>query len=133
MALDDRPADREANPHAVRLGGVEGLEQPLGGARIETRSGVSHVQPDAATGVESRFDDDGSGPIRHFVHRLGRVQQQVEDHLLQLNAVDADSRQVFSELRLQERSAPAQFGGREGEHLACHVVEIGRLQGGRRR
>ena len=29
MCLDDRPADRQPQPHAVRLGRVKGLEQPI--------------------------------------------------------------------------------------------------------
>src|SRR5688572_19512103 len=42
VPLDNRAADREADPHPVRLGGIEGLEQTLAVFRREAHPGVLH-------------------------------------------------------------------------------------------
>src|SRR5262245_50681079 len=42
MALDDRAAHRETDPHPVGLGGIERLEQPLGLSRSESHADIPH-------------------------------------------------------------------------------------------
>jgi hypothetical protein len=105
VALDNRPADRQTDAHAVRLGRVERFEQFLDGRRIDACSGVAYLQPDGAIALEFRPHQEGSGPVFDAVHRVSRVEEQVQDDLLQLNAVGAHRWQAICEFCLQSRVA----------------------------
>src|SRR5215212_10122062 len=45
MALDDGSTDRQADPHAVGLGRVERLEEPIHLNCVEPHSDILHAQP----------------------------------------------------------------------------------------
>src|SRR4051812_18375642 len=101
MALDDPPAEREANAAALeRIARVEALE------RTEDPLRVFLVEADAVV-----LDDDSPGgraskrsgwlPRRRDAHdrrcrtaELDRVRDEVLKHLLHLRRVTADDRQV---------------------------------------
>ena len=54
VRFDDRPADRQPQPQTVRLGRVEGLEQPLESRRRQARTQIPHRDtrfPDPAVPV----------------------------------------------------------------------------------
>src|ERR1044072_5871634 len=89
MAGDDRMADGKANAHSVRLGAEEGLEQPIGHLRRQARAAVLdgdlHLLPVELPGADPETADRSAG------HRLDRVANEVEDHLLDLDAVDDDA------------------------------------------
>jgi hypothetical protein len=50
--------------------------------------------------------------------------QQVQDDLLQLDAIGADDRQVNREFCLQERATPLQFARRQGDYFSCRIVQV---------
>ena len=86
MGLYDREADRQAHPHAVGLCGVKCIEHALEMRRIEARSGIAHCHKDASV-VLLGADQQLSPFCPNRAHCFDRVQEQVQDHLLQLNAI----------------------------------------------
>src|ERR1700751_1357516 len=85
MRLDDRPADREAEAHAVVFGGLEGMEQPTGDLRGKSRPVVRHDDANMAA-VAARGDvDEPSTPRGECLHRIA---YQIDQHLLDLHPVD---------------------------------------------
>src|SRR3954452_19310355 len=73
MALDDGPTDRQADPHAVRLGRVERLEEPIHLNGVEPQSDILRAQPHVIMFASGGHDHDASWSIIYAVHRLGRV------------------------------------------------------------
>ena len=96
VGIDDGAADRQANPHATRLGGEEGFENPFAILRGDTRSRIAdgHDQ----TLPRARFCADQQFPrfIIGADHGLDRVEDQIQQDLLQLNSISANWRQPFS-------------------------------------
>lgn len=56
MGFNNGPADREPNPHAVVLGGIEGLEEAIRSVRGESNTGILHGELDVLAIVVFRFD-----------------------------------------------------------------------------
>src|ERR1700747_565886 len=81
MSLDDRPADRQAHTHPLRLGRVEGFKKAWEALRRQPRPGIPH--PDAhAFHLGFRTDLQCASAVTTAAHRLDGVDDQVEHHLL---------------------------------------------------
>ena len=70
MALDDGSTDRQADPHAVGLGRVKRLEEPIHLKRLEPHSGILHAQPHVIMFASGGPDHHASWAIIDAVHRL---------------------------------------------------------------
>jgi hypothetical protein len=95
MAIDDRPADRQAHSNAIGFRGVKGLENALAIFRINAGSRVAHCHPDAFVVLLSA-DPQFSWPHLNRAHRFNRIQDQVHDDLLQLNTICINTGQPVS-------------------------------------
>ena len=96
MARDDRPADGQAHAQAVRLGAPERLEQAVELFRTDPC-------PWSLTLIRTSNRCAGCGSRRSarpgaFAHGVEGVQEEVEQHLLELDPVAPDSRQLGVEL-----------------------------------
>src|SRR5690349_17124324 len=87
MALDDRPADRQADAHAVALRRVKRVEQLVHVLPLEPDASVPHAQADLIAFAARAADDDLPRPVVDGTHRLRRVAEEIQDHLLELNAI----------------------------------------------
>src|SRR6202007_2208465 len=67
-------------------------------------------------------DQQISRPRFDTVHRLDRVDDQVEDHLLQLDPIAVDERQALGEVHLHRGAGPYRFAAGELNHLADRLV-----------
>ena len=56
MVLDNRATDRQSHAHSARLGGEEGSEQPVGGLRIDTDTGVLNGDDNWLSVMLARLD-----------------------------------------------------------------------------
>ena len=65
--------------------------------------------------------------VRIAVHCLDGIDDQVEDHLLDLNAVGADERQILSEIDLHEDAISPCLGFYQGNRLGNNPVDVDRL------
>ena len=124
VGLDDRAAHREADAHALGLGGHEGCEDL--GAGEDARPVVGDRDPDG-TAVAGGGDDERGCQRAGLEHRVDAVADQVHHHLLHLDAVGDDVRQPLGEL--EAGVDPAVGGADDGEPcgFANHLVHHDRL------
>src|ERR1700731_2963094 len=86
MRLYDRTADREAQPQAGRLRRVEGLEHPLEHRCLKSRTRILNRNQHAA-GFFCCADQQLSRTLVGRSHCFKCIDDQVEQHLLQLNTI----------------------------------------------
>jgi len=96
VLLYDRPADRESHAHAVLLGGEEGAEQAFGVAVRKSDAAVAHLDDDVCALLPT-VDTDLPMIHRSMLHRLLGVDDQIDQHLVELVAVALDRRQAAAE------------------------------------
>src|SRR5262245_56078919 len=101
MTFDDRAAHGQADPHALRLGGEERLEELLRIAGIKTHAAVAHGNTHATVVVEARPDGELARSIIDSEHGIRGIREQVEDDLLKLNSVAYDDGEVAGQLQTQ--------------------------------
>ena len=92
VSFYDRTADRQPHTHAVSFCRVEGIEQALEARWRQPRTRIPHRDEHAVRlgrpGADQRF----SRAVTVAAHRLQGVDDQVEDHLLQLNPISLNER-----------------------------------------
>ena len=97
MSLDDGPADRQAHPQALRLRREEGVEQAERLGLGEPDAGILDGD-DRPGAILDRLDggthDEPASRGWDVAHGLGRVDEQVEEDLLELDPIAEDRRQV---------------------------------------
>ena len=93
MGFDNRPADREPHSKAVGFRREEGFEHMLRDRRVQPRAGVLDRDEHAARLGEHRGYRQFPGAVRYPSHRFDAVHNEVQQHLLQLNAI-ADDRPI---------------------------------------
>src|SRR5574343_119808 len=98
MKLDDRTTDGQADTHALRLGGVEGGKNPLGVCAVQTVAVVGDGDFEHAAIDNARLQQQLTAVDRHVAHGFDAVLDQVEQHLLDHNAIHIDARQVFRQV-----------------------------------
>ena len=86
MRLDDGPADRQAEPHALALGRDEGLEKLCRDLRRETAAGVGDAYFHGAVVVRACSDLEFTA-LAGLDHDLDGIADQVDQNLLDLDAV----------------------------------------------
>src|SRR5277367_6443733 len=104
MSFDDRTADRKAHSQAAGLCRVEGLEEALETRWSQSRTRILHRNEHAVRlgfpGAYQQF----TRPLPGAAHCFDGVDDQVKDHLLQLNPVSFNERQALCELRLHRNT-----------------------------
>jgi len=106
MGLDDRPADRQPDAHAVGLRREEGVEDAIGSGRIQP-----HAVSSTATSTPARSwfrDIVAPSAVRDCAHGFNAVHDQIQHDLLQLDPVSKDGRSPEnSRCAAQPRAAAA--------------------------
>src|SRR5262249_2021674 len=90
LALDDGAAHKPTGSHTTGLGGEKGCEQFLRVADGEADPVILHGQAHITTFITFSSDDQLAWTIVDIAHGLRGVQEEVEHHLLQLDAVAND-------------------------------------------
>jgi hypothetical protein len=108
MGFDDRTADRQSHAYPVGLGRVEWVEEALETLRAQSGTRISHNDEHAVRLLHSA-DHQLAGPLAGVAHRFDGVDDQVDDNLLQLDAIASNERQALRELRLQRDAIAQQF------------------------
>ena len=109
MPLDDRAADEQPDPHAAVLRGVERIEQRIRALWRQAYADIADGQTDAIPVVAFASDEQMSRSIVHVHHRVRRVAEQIQDDLLELNAVAGDERHTLSELGMEDHTVSLKF------------------------
>ena len=89
MGIDDRPADRQPQPRSAGLRREERFENALPMRRIDARPAIVHCYEDARVFLLGA-DQQLSCSRLDRAHCFNRVEDQVQDDLLQLNAIPLD-------------------------------------------
>src|SRR5216684_2591450 len=124
MSFDDRTADRQAHPQTVGLRRVEGGEEVLETRRGQAWPRILHRDQHAIRLGLSGGDEQLSRPFRDGAHCLDSVDDEIEDNLLQLDAIALNQRQALRELGLHRRAILHCFATGELHHLADCLVYV---------
>jgi hypothetical protein len=127
VGFDDRAADRKANAHAVWLCGVEGFEQTPQIFRAQPRAGVAHPNAHALRLYAVSADVQLANAVAKVAHRLNCVDDQIQHHLLQLDPVSFNARQMRRKLHAHRYSALDRLAVGKGRDAQYRLVEIERL------
>src|ERR1700730_19098748 len=87
MGIYNGPADRQPHSQSAGFRSVEGLKNAVEMLRINARSRVAHCHEDAIFVRSLRADRQFSWPFLNRSHCFDRIQDQVQDDLLQLNTI----------------------------------------------
>src|SRR5690349_9757490 len=93
VSLDDRAADGQPDSHTPDLGGVEHLKKASHGLPVETDACILHAQAHTAPLIWSGSDQQMSRTTVDGAHRVRRIEQQIQNHLLKLNTIAGDARE----------------------------------------
>ena len=132
MAVDDGPADRQPHAHAAGLRRVEGFENPLEVLRIDARSGIAHGDADPARLELLGADRQLARSLLHGAHGLDGVQDQVHDHLLQLNPIALDRNQAFGRAGTDRDVVLGDCALHHDDHFVDRLVDVDELLSRRR-
>src|SRR5262249_13808986 len=99
--------------------------------RIDARPGIAHGHKDACP-VLLGADQDFSSPFLYRACCLSRIQDEVQQDLLQLNAISLNEKQSVRKLRLDRDAIPKDHALRQYDHFVDCRVEIKTLLSWRR-
>src|SRR5204863_2254807 len=124
VRFHNRTADGQSKAKAIRLCGLERLKQFGELVRVNAGSAVAHLNLNQ-TGFElSRANGDPPLALRNLVHRVERVQHEIQHDLLQLDSVAPHG----TETRIQiERDANLSDHGvamQQANHILNQPVQI---------
>src|SRR5438128_2851024 len=109
MRLDDRTGDSESHAHSLSFCREERVEYLIG--MFESRAGVADFNLDcvpcpAHTHPKNLVTGNG-------VHRLDAVANKIDQHLLDLDAIERDQRKVAFDVDIHANATPYGFLGHE--------------------
>jgi len=104
MSLDDRTTDGQSDAHAAVFCRVEGVEQLVEMLTVEADAGVPNDDSNTLFAVCLGPNDHSPGTIVNARHCLGGVAKQVQDDLLELDAIAHDEWKRIGELQLQSHA-----------------------------
>src|SRR6185295_9191351 len=97
MSLDDRAADRQADSHSIGLRCIESFKKFVRAFRREPDSRIAYAKMDPIALIPSGLDQQLLGATVNAHHRVRCVSYQVQDHLLELDTIADDQREVLRE------------------------------------
>src|SRR5215813_4876267 len=92
--------------------------------RIQPRTRIFHSDCDALRFTFSSADQHLSRPIVRPAHGFHGIDNQIEDHLLQLYSISQDERHITRKLSLQGHVIPFDFTARQGDNLHYDFVDV---------
>ena len=128
MSLDDRAADEQPDAHAAALRRVEGIEQLVHALTVEPDAGIPDDHTHTVAILPFGSDQQLPRPIVDVDHRVRGVAKQIQDDLLELDAIAGDDREIVGELRLKNHAISLKVAQRQRNDLSRGLVQIQRLQ-----
>src|SRR6266699_208018 len=124
VSFDNGLADRQPHPHSAGLCGIERLENTLEVLRIDTRSSIDYRDEGATNLALPGADRQLARPLLDRAHCFDRIQDQVQDDLLQLNTVPLNGRRPPRHSSLYQDSILVDRAARQHNHLIDCLIEI---------
>src|SRR5215831_17117489 len=131
MSMDDGAANRQTHACSTRLRGVESIEDPIEMRRINTGPGIAHGHEDACL-ILLGADHKVPCPRLYRAHCFSSIQNEVQQDLLQLNAISLNGKQSIRKPGLDRNAAPEGHALCQYDHFVDCRVEIKTLLSRRR-
>src|SRR5580698_7161169 len=136
MTLDNRPADRQSDSHAFILRSVEGFEKLARSLRLEADSNITHTEahPIMIIGISIIWlssNQQISRTIFDGAHGIRSIAKQVQNDLLELDAIAGDEREVRGKFRPQGHAIFLKLTQCQRDYLSCSFIQVHCLGGGR--
>ena len=124
MSLDDGAADRQSHANPIRLGRIERLEQSIEVRWTNSWAGILHFDKHEVWIVLARGNRELTRSVSEAAHGLDGIDEQIHDHLLQLDPIRCNQSQVFRKPSLQPDAILLHFGLGQGNDLADCLIDI---------
>src|SRR3984957_12145363 len=124
MGINNRTADRQPHPHALWLGGEEGLEEPVRPRRVDPEPQIRSRNKHVAGFVISGSDLYPPLPMRGIRHRLDAVHHQIQDDLLKLDSIAHDRTKIGRQGGFDPYAVAAKLAAHKDDHFPDHFVDI---------
>ena len=99
--------------------------------RVDADPGVLHGHQHSIIPVGPRANDDLARPVLNRRHRLDGIDDEIEDHLLQLNPVGDHRRQLGRQVEAQRHVVQPQLRAHDGQHVEDDAIDVRRRLPGR--
>src|SRR5580700_6213643 len=109
MALDYGTTDGKSDSHAVVLGCIKSLKQSVHSLGIKAHARILYGEPHLIVCASFRSDLQLPGTIVHGAHGVRCVLEQIQDHLLKLDAVPCHHREVDCEFPPENHAVSLEF------------------------
>src|SRR6516162_7748619 len=123
MSIYDGAAYRQPHACSTRLCGVEGVEDSIEMRWIDARPGIADGHEGTCM-VLLGADHQLSCPLLYRAHCFSRVENQVQQDLLQLNAIPQNRKQSIRKPGLDRNAIPLGDALRQYEHFVDRRIEI---------
>ena len=130
MTLDDRTTDAQPHPHSVGLGAVQRLEEFVSVAWRDPSTNVMHAERDLVVVILHRRDRDDPVLLVGARHRLDGVLDQVEDDLLQQDAVSSHERRIVSKIAVHGHTRAIELAAQQSQSASTVSFRLTRSMTG---
>ena len=124
MRFQDRAADRQSQPQSIALGGEERRENALEIASGNSRPAVAHRDAQVPRISAHCLHSNYTFVLRTILHRVKRIEQQIEHDLLQLNAVTPDLWQIVSYMHVQAHAPHNHVTAHQRDDIAYYTSSV---------
>jgi hypothetical protein len=124
MGFDDRTADRQPKSQVARFGGVESPEEVLKGCCRKSRTRIADRDEYTVRSGLAAADEQLARPLAQGAHGFDGVDDQVQDHLLQLGPVSLNGRQAIGRFRPHQDAVLNGFAADQLNHIADRRVDF---------
>src|SRR3954452_10187013 len=123
MSVDDRPADRQPHARSTGLRSVKGFKDLVETLRINARAGIAHGHDEACL-ILLCADQQLSRPLLHRIHCFSGIQNQIQQDLLQLNAISQNRKYSLSKPGLDRNAMPEGHASSQCDYFVDSHVKI---------
>ena len=123
VRLDDRAADRQPHPGAVRLRREERVEDLVLTRRRQADPGVRHDHLHVITALRARADGDLAPPL-HALRGLDAVHEEVQEDLLELDPVARHGWQVGGERGADRHAESQRLAAQEHHDVQDELIDV---------
>jgi hypothetical protein len=125
MICDDRPANRQPHTHSVGFRCKERIEDAVEVLRIDPRSGIFHGDNHMTSFIDLGLYSKNALTIRHGVHCVNGVHNQIHDDLPQLDQIGRDPWELVGQFGANRYTLTLNFVMNQRDDLAFRVYTSG--------
>src|SRR5580704_2455748 len=122
MCINDSAANCQAHAHTVLFRSEESFEDFF--RVLQAYAAILYLDQNGLRTVSFRTDEEFLGTVKDRVHRLDTVEEQVENHLLQLHAIARYGAQVLVQISLHGDAPFRSLAAQKTEHLGDDLIQI---------